>query len=222
MKLDNDIYVYEWTNPLENNCNSFFIGGGVQALIDPGLMVFLPDLLNRMKEDGVDPEKIQYIINTHSHPDHFEASAAFNENTNIKIAMHGDDIAFLNNIGGRMYGMFGLDTPKVDVDMPLEEGPVKLGDEDFEILHTPGHSPGSISLYWPSRKALFPGDVIFDRNVGRTDFPGGVSTLLKKSILALSQLDVDYFMPGHMGIIVGNENVKRNFRFVIERIFPYI
>ena len=62
MKLNNDIYVYEWTNPLENNCNSFFIGGTVQALIDPGLKLFLPDLLKRMEEDGINPENIKYII----------------------------------------------------------------------------------------------------------------------------------------------------------------
>jgi hydroxyacylglutathione hydrolase len=185
-------------------------------------MVFLPDLLKRMEEDAIDPEKIRYIINTHSHPDHFEASGAFNDNTNVQIGMHRDGIAFLNDIGGHMYGMFGLDAPRVDIDMPLEEGTVKLGDEEFEIVHTPGHSPGSISLYWPSRKALFPGDVIFDQNIGRTDFPGGSGSLLKKSILTLSRLEVDCFLPGHMGIIVGNENVKQNFQFVMERIFPYI
>lgn len=222
MNLDNDIYVYEWTNPLENNCNSFFIGGSVGALIDPGLMVFLPDLLKRMEEDGIDPEEIRYVINTHSHPDHFEASGAFNDNKAIQIGMHGDGIAFLNDIGGHMYGMFGLDRPKVDIGMVLEEGPVTLGDETFEILHTPGHSPGSVSLYWPSRKALFSGDVIFDQNIGRTDFPGGSGTLLKKSILALSRLDVDYLLPGHMGMVVGNEQVKRNFQLVIDHIFPYI
>ncbi len=222
MKLDNDIYVYEWTHPLENNCNSFFIGGTVRALIDPGLKVFLPDLLKRMEEDGIDPSTIQYVINTHSHPDHFEASQAFNNDPRVRIGMHGEGIAFLNDIGGHMYGMFGLDAPMVDIDMILEEGPIDLGDETFEILHTPGHSPGSISLYWPSQKALFPGDVIFDQNIGRTDFPGGDSALLKESILKLSRLDVDYFLPGHLGIIAGNENVKRNFRFVIERILPHI
>lgn len=221
MNLGNDIYVYEWTHPFENNCNSFFIGGNVRALIDPGLTVFLPDLLKKMEEDGIDPDTIQYVINTHSHPDHFEGSAFFTDNTGIRIGMHHDDIAFLNDIGKDMYGMFGMDLPKVDIDMPMEEGPLELRGEAFEILHTPGHSPGSLSLYWPARKALFPGDVIFDQNIGRTDFPGGSGALLKESIHKLSRLDVDYFLPGHMGIIVGEEEVKRNFRFVIERIFPY-
>ncbi|MCK4533974.1 MAG: MBL fold metallo-hydrolase [Syntrophobacterales bacterium] len=222
MKLNNDIYVYEWTNPLENNCNSFFIGGSVQALIDPGLKLFLPDLLKRMKKDGIDPKNIKYIINTHSHPDHFEASEAFNSDENIEIGLHKKGMDFLNDIGGHMYGLFGLDAPKVHIGLVLEEGTIRLGDEDFEILHVPGHSPGSVALYWPSRKALFPGDVIFNQNVGRTDFPGGDSALLKESILALSKLDTDYFLPGHMEVIIGKENIKRNFQFVIERVFPYI
>ena len=70
MKLKNDIYVYEWTNAYENNCNSYFIGGNVQALIDPGLTGYVPDLLNRMSADGIKKEDIRYVINTHSHPDH--------------------------------------------------------------------------------------------------------------------------------------------------------
>ncbi len=222
MNLGSDIYVYEWTSTFENNCNSFFIGGDVRALIDPGLKIFLPDLFKRMGEDGIDPGTIQYVINTHSHPDHFEGSASFTDDTKIRIGMHRDGIAFLNDIGGHMYGMFGMDVPKVDINMELEEGPLDLGGETFRILHTPGHSPGSISLYWPSRKALFPGDVIFEQNIGRTDFPGGSGAQLKESIVTLSRLDVDYLLPGHMGIIVGNEQVKQNFRLVIERIFPYI
>jgi len=63
---------------------------------------------------------------------------------------------------------------------------------------------------------------VFADSIGRTDFPGGNGALLKKSILELSKLDVDYLLPGHMGIIEGNENVKHNFQHVIKNIFPYI
>jgi len=108
------------------------------------------------------------------------------------------------------------------VNLPLKEGEVKLGGETFEISIVPGHSPGSIGLYWPAKKALFPGDVIFQMNVGRSDFPGGDSKLLKQSIQALARLDVEYLLPGHMGMVTGKANVKKNFEKVIEGIFPYL
>lgn len=222
MKLIDDIYVYEWTSFSDNNCNSFYIAGGVNALIDPGLTKYVPDLLASMETDGIKREDIRYIINTHSHPDHFEGSELFNDNPDVQIALHEKEISFLDEVGGMMYNWFGLDLPNVNIDMILKEGTITLGNETFEIFLTPGHSPGSIALYWPSKKALFSGDVIFAQNVGRTDFPGGDGTLLKNSIVELSKLDIDHFLPGHMGIIEGAENIKHNFKYVINTIFHYI
>lgn len=221
MKLFEDVYVYEWTNPFANNCNSYYIGGSVQAIIDPGLKEYLPALLKNMEEDGIVKDDVKYIINTHSHPDHYEASELFND-SEIKIGLNDKEIDFFDLEGAKMFRWFGLDTPRVKIDIILKEGSITLGDETFEVLLTPGHSPGSISLYWSKKKVLFSGDVIFDHNVGRTDFPGGDAALLKKSIRNLSKLDVDYLLPGHMGIVQGSDNVKQNFQAVINNIFPYI
>jgi hydroxyacylglutathione hydrolase len=221
MKFAQDIYVYEWTDFYDNNCNSFYIGGQVQALIDPGLTRYVPSLLESMKLDGIQESDIRYIINTHSHPDHFEGSACFVPGK-VKIAMHADEVAFLKEAGGTLYGLFGLSKPDVEVNMDLKEGHLVLGDESFEIIHIPGHSPGSIGLYWPMRKALFCGDVIFDQSVGRTDFPGGSGAQLKESIRSLAGLDIECLFPGHMGMVDGAEQVKRNFKVVIQQIFPYI
>lgn len=221
MKFTDDIYVYEWTSYFDNNCNSFYIGGTVNALVDPGLKSYLPNLLESMEQDGIAREDIRYIINTHSHPDHFEGSEMFND-SGVKIALHEDEIAFMNGAGAKLYNLFGLSPPDVKVDMILKEGEILLGDETFHILHIPGHSPGSIGLYWPARKALFPGDVIFSQNVGRTDFPGGSGDLLKKSIKALADLDVETLFPGHMGMVEGTDQVKSNFRMVMQNVFPYI
>ena len=221
MKIADNLYSYEWTNYYENNCNSFFIGGGVGALIDPGLKQYVPDLLRRMAADGIDAGDIRYIIDTHSHPDHFEGSAYF-EDQGIPIGLHEDEAAFLAGAGGELYELFGLPPPRVVVDLALSEGTAEFGGEEFQLLHVPGHSPGSIALYWPRMQALFPGDVIFNQNVGRTDFPGGSGALLKQSIRSLSDLEVEWLLPGHMEIIVGTENVQRNFQTVIRHIFPYI
>ena len=221
MKLKNEIYVYEWTNYFDNNCNSYYIGGKVQALIDPGLTRYLPDLFNQMSADGIKKENIRYIINTHSHPDHLQGSELFDPDA-VKIALHQKELEFLKGIGGELYSLFGITVPQVQITFPLEEGDVILGNQTFKIVLAPGHSPGSIGLYWPAQKVLFCGDVIFEQSVGRTDFPGGNGSLLKKSIISFSQLDLELLFPGHMGILEGKEKVQDNFNIVIQNIFPYI
>jgi len=222
MKIVGDIYFYEWTSFFENNCNSFYVGGNVQALIDPGLTNFVPDLLGRMEEDGLDPSRIKYIINTHSHPDHYQGSELFSGKDGVQIGLHPAESEFMKKGGAELYNLFGLKSPQIAVNLPLDEGGLELGGETFQVILAPGHSPGSIGLYWPKWRALFCGDVIFDRNVGRTDFPGGSGDLLKKSITDLSLLDTDFLLPGHMGIVKGSKAVKDNFKIVMESIFPYI
>ena len=59
MKITDDIYIYEWTNSFDNNCNSYYFGGSVQALIDPGLTRYLPDLLSLMSADGIKKQDIR-------------------------------------------------------------------------------------------------------------------------------------------------------------------
>ncbi len=221
MKLADDIYIYEWTNYFDNNCNSYYIGGKAGALIDPGLTRYVPDLLKQMSTDGIKKEDIHYIINTHSHPDHLQGSELFDTEM-VKIALHQKELEFLKGVGGELYGLFGITVPQMQINFPLEEGDVILGDQTFKIILAPGHSPGSIGLYWPAQKALFCGDVIFEQSVGRTDFPGGNGALLKKSILAFSNLDLELILPGHMGIISGKGKIQNNFNLIIQGIFPYI
>jgi len=221
MKLKNDIYVYEWTNPFENNCNSYFIGGTVNALIDPGLTGYVPNLFDQMSADGIKKEDIHYVINTHSHPDHFQGSEVFDQEK-VKVGLHTKEIEFLKGDGGELYRLFGINAPRINVNFTLEEGDAALGDQIFKIILAPGHSPGSIGLYWPEQKALFCGDVVFDQSVGRTDFPGGSGSVLKKSIMALSKLDLEWLFPGHMGIISGKGDIQTNFKVIIQGIFPYI
>jgi glyoxylase-like metal-dependent hydrolase (beta-lactamase superfamily II) len=221
MRFTEDIYVYEWTDYYANNCNSFYISGNVKALVDPGLTSYVPNLLESMELDGIARNDIRYIINTHSHPDHYEGSGLFND-SDVKIALHEDEIAFMKGDGAKLYNLFGLNPPDVKINLIMKTGNIVLGDETFQILHVPGHSPGSIGLYWPAKKVLFPGDVIFSQNVGRTDFPGGSGRLLKKSITTLSKLEVETLFPGHMEIVDGAERVKSNFQMVMQNVFPYI
>ena len=81
----------------------------------------------------------------------------------------------------------------------------------MKVFHTPGHSPGSVSLYWPDKKVLFTGDLIFKDGVGRTDLPGGDSSLLKESIKRLKGLEIEWLLPGHGDMVSGAKEVRANF-----------
>jgi hydroxyacylglutathione hydrolase len=221
VELIKDLYIYPWTDMSVNNCNTYFIGGEVSMLIDPGLDSCLSGVLDTIKNDGCDPEKIENIISTHSHPDHFDGIKSFMQKDS-RIALHPDEDTFLKEEGLGFYNMFGLKLPEYRMDLSLQEGEFKVKNTTFEIYHTPGHSPGSISLYWPDNKALIVGDVVFQAGVGRTDFPGGDGTLLKQSIERLSKLDVEYLLPGHGDIIKGSDNIKRNFDYVADVYYNLI
>jgi len=85
-----------------------------------------------------------------------------------------------------------------------------------------GHTPGSICIYWPKHKVLFTGDLIFKDGLGRTDLSGGDGKLLKKSIQRMSDLDIEWILPGHGDIISGADEVKKNFERLEKVWFAYI
>ena len=92
--------------------------------------------------------------------------------------------------------------------------------DTIRVLHTPGHSPGSLCFYFPGEKALLTGDTVFDSSIGRSDLPGGDFAALGRSIASLSQLDeVELLLPGHMGPVSGAESIRRNFDLVQTMFF---
>ncbi len=107
-------------------------------------------------------------------------------------------------------------------DILLQEGELKIGNMTFQVIQTPGHSPGSVCIYWPDKKVLFSGDVAFNQGIGRTDLPGGDGQELKESIKKISLLDVEYLLSGHGDILAGHEKVKTNFKNIEEMWFPYL
>jgi glyoxylase-like metal-dependent hydrolase (beta-lactamase superfamily II) len=121
-----------------------------------------------------------------------------------------------------MSAAFGIDLDEFRPDFFLKEGTLSLDGLELKILHTPGHSPGSVVLYWPVQKALFTGDLVFKEGVGRTDLPGGDGTRLKQSIKGLVSLDVEWLLPGHGEIIQGAGQVQKNFKEIEEFWFSYV
>ena len=175
MRICEGVYAYIWKGYFENNCNMFYFGEPLNMLFDPGLKHHLDIRFEAMRSDGLDPDDIRYVVNTHCHPDHFEGSEYFMEK-NASVAMHQDEIDFLTEFGPRFFQMFGMQFPSLDFDIVLKEGAWDVEGTELQVYTTPGHSPGSVSVYWPEKKAMVCGDLIFRESVGRVDFPVAMGT----------------------------------------------
>jgi glyoxylase-like metal-dependent hydrolase (beta-lactamase superfamily II) len=197
------------------------IDEGMTILIDPGHSRHLPEVFSQMEEDGISSEKIDVVIVTHCHPDHFEGLEAFLEKP-VKVGMSREEERYLLESGKLLFEMMRQPLPEFRIDFYLKEGDLHLGKEIFQIFQTPGHSPGSISIYWPKKKALFTGDLIFYGGVGRTDFFEGDSKLLVESIERMSRLDVEILLPGHGELITGRDRILQNFEFIRQNIYAYL
>ncbi len=218
MKLLENLYVFLWNNQRENNCNSVLIDGKLPLLVDPGHLHWVTQLLKRVESDGLNPAEIRAVVCTHGHPDHFEGTLAFKD-WEVKIGISRREERFIEEVGRPMYVQQGLTMPDFKVDFHLTEGTLTVGRHDFEVILTPGHSPGGICLYWPRHKVLIGGDLVFLQSVGRTDLPGGDAKLLAQSIDKVSKLAIEYLIPGHGPVISGSERVRANFDLIRKVMF---
>jgi len=174
--------------------NVYLILDKKTALIDTGTGWETDNLIKQIEEYT---NKIDFIILTHEHFDHCGGAARLKNYFNAKIAMHEEGSIFLER--GMMSEFFNARVRKANVDIKLHgEEIIELGEHKLHVIHTPGHSMGSICLYEPNKKVLFSGDTIFlYGGIGRTDFYGGNEMLLKKSIQKISRLSVKALYPGH-------------------------
>ncbi len=221
MKLIEGIYFYPWLSLYENNCNTYLLSGEVLTLVDVGHLKHVPRLLTEIEMDRISLKDLSLIISTHLHPDHHEGVELLGRK-DLLVAFHREEERHLREYGYQLYQGMGLSVPSRKPDFYLQEGELLLGEDRWQILHVPGHSPGSICLYSPQKKVLISGDVLFLRGVGRTDFYEGDSKALAEGIERLSRLDIEYLLPGHGEIIVGKRLVEQNFDWIKEQILPFL
>ena len=155
-------------------------------LIDPGLdySAEAKPIFDQITREKL---KVKFIVNTHGHDDHIKANALFQQKLNVPICIHVLDAHFVET----------AENGEHPANVLLEEGSlVEFGDEILRVLHTPGHTPGSICLV--GEKLVFTGDTLFAGSIGRTDFAGGSMTDMRLSLKKLSSLpDRLLVYPGH-------------------------
>lgn len=181
--------------PLQTNC--YILGcpaSGDGLVIDPGAEAGRVEAV--LKKHGL---KLGKIILTHGHADHIGACGELKQSTGAKILVHREDAALLTDPHLNLTAYTGFPCAFPQADVLLDDGDVvELGAATtLTVLHTPGHTRGSICLLGPNR--LFSGDTLFAGSVGRTDFPGGsfkeLLNSLKERILPLADDVLVY--PGH-------------------------
>jgi len=222
MRIRDHLYAYIWTDYRANNCNTFLVRSeNAVCMIDPGHKAFLPQLFQSLRQDGVSPEEISSVLLTHGHPDHLEGALELRKQGAL-LGIHQKEEAFIREIGPHFARMFGWEMPDLTFDFYLREEEFSIGDERFRVLETPGHSPGSICLFWEEPRVLFSGDLVFAQGVGRTDFPGGDGELLKESIRRCRKLKPAMLMPGHGEPLHTPEEVEKNFELIEKMTFSYL
>ena len=176
-------------------------------------------------DPGDEPERIisfvhdvklkpSQIIATHTHFDHVLGVDTVRANLRIPFLIHQDDLSMLESMQSRVRQFMGLEVPPPPkVDRFLKDGDsIELGDESVQVLHTPGHSPGSISL--AGEGYVFTGDALFNQSIGRTDLPGGdLKTLVHSIRERLFKLDDNTTVyPGHgPKTTIGDEKLTNPF-----------
>jgi hydroxyacylglutathione hydrolase len=152
-------------------------------------------LISEAKSKGLN--KIKYIINTHSHVDHIMGNAEMVKKTGAKIIIHEEDAKYLTRTPSDLLMMFRA-TPSPPADILVKEGDlIQVGKVSLKVIHTPGHSPGGMSLHMDG--LVFTGDSLFVGSVGRTDFPGSSWEVLETSIR-----EKLYVLPGDTMILPGH------------------
>ena len=196
---------------LECNCSVFGDETSREGLVvDPGDQV--DDVLEIIERHGL---HVKAIIITHAHIDHIGGAQKLKQATGAPVYMNLNDMELQKGLD-RQAAWLGVEPPEpVAIDAPARDGDrLVIGATELLVLHTPGHTQGSISLWIPAEEKLVAGDTLFRDSIGRTDLPGGDGRQILRSIhdklLPLPEQTV--VIPGHGAkTTIGREKRENHF-----------
>ena len=180
------------------HCNCSILGDEVTheaVVVDPGDNIV--EILSRLQKHGL---TLRQIVITHAHIDHVGGAALLRKATGAPVFLNQNDLGLLSAMEMQA-GWLGIPTPEVaPPDASAEDGlAVGLATLPGEVIHTPGHTPGSICLLFPQHHLLLAGDTLFAGSIGRTDLPGGDGRLILRSLRDRLMVlpDTTRVVPGH-------------------------
>lgn len=195
--------------PLHCNCSVVGDEDTHEAIvIDPG-----DDIERILELIGKHHLQVKQIVVTHAHIDHVGGAMKLRAATGAPILLNQNDYALLKMLDVQA-AWLGMRSPgKVEIDQSLGQADtVKAGSLAAQVLHTPGHTEGSICLYFPAEHKLFAGDTLFAGSIGRTDLPGGSYEKILQSIhdRVLALPDETVVVPGHGPLTTIGEERESN------------
>ena len=197
--------------PLQCNCSIIGDENTRQAIvIDPG-----DDIDQVQAVVGKHNLTVQQIVITHAHIDHVGGAMKLRQLTGAPILLNQQDHGLLKMLDMQAAWVRMPAPGKVEIDQPLAEGDkIRAGSLEATVLHTPGHTEGSVCLYFPAQQKLIAGDTLFAGSIGRTDLPGGnlekIMASLHQRVLSLP--DETIVVPGHGPLTtIGDERENNPF-----------
>ena len=195
--------------PLHCNCSVIGDESTREAMvIDPGDQI--DDILALIRKHQL---QVKQIVVTHAHIDHVGGAMKLRAATGAPILLNHNDYALLKMLDMQAAWIRVPSPGKVEIDRSITTGEtVAAGSHTAAVLHTPGHTEGSVCLYFPAEKKLIAGDTLFAGSIGRTDLPGGSTEKIMRSLhdTVLSLPDETIVVPGHGPLTTIGEERQTN------------
>lgn len=211
-QLEKNLFVFYSSNI---GSNVYVLIGKTITLIDTSLKANSSELIDALHSIGIKESDIELVLFTHAHADHIGCASFFPK---AEKRMHESDAKKVELRDAR-YTCSNIlnqdEYPRIDSYLKKDEI-IEIKPFSLQVIHTPGHTQGSVCFYDESKRLLFSGDTLFENACGRTDLPGSSEQQLVESLFNLQYLKFDVLLPGHGVVFKGNQ--QQNIEAVLKTL----